>query len=135
MANLPSRLTHAAVRGRALDLAGGRGGAPFEDDASDMCYVKDCAKGIQLVHNATNLTQKIYNIGAGKAQSNKELADGVAAVSPGFAAGLQTGKGPRARNDAYMDISAATRDAGYQPDFDIRSGVADYAGWLKDHEE
>lgn len=135
MANLPSRLCHAAVRGRQLDLASGRGGAPFEDDGSDMCYVKDCATGIQQVHNAATLTQKAYNIGAGRAFTNKQLADAVAEVVPGFNVNLQPGKSPRARGDAYMDVTQAREEAGYNPRFDIQSGVADYVAWLKDHEE
>jgi UDP-glucose 4-epimerase len=135
MANLPSRLCHAAVRGRALDLAGGRGGAPFEDDGSDMCYVKDCAAGIELVHRAGNLTDKSYNIGAGRAFTNKQLADAVAEAVPGFHVDLQSGRSPRARDDAYMDVGLAQRDAGYAPKYDIYSGVADYCAWLKDHDE
>ena len=135
MANLPSRLCHAAVKNRPLDLAAGRGGAPFEDDVSDMCYVKDCALGIQKVHNAAKLTQRTYNIGAGYGPSNKQLADAVAAVVPGFHADLQSGKGSRARENAYMDIALARQDAGYEPQFNIQSGVADYTTWLKDHPE
>jgi nucleoside-diphosphate-sugar epimerase len=40
MANLPSRLTHAAVKGTDPDLASTRGGVPFAEDGGDMCYVK-----------------------------------------------------------------------------------------------
>src|SRR5581483_5239376 len=50
MANLPSRLVHAAVRGEAPDLAGGRGGVPHAEDTFDGCYVKDCARAIALLH-------------------------------------------------------------------------------------
>lgn len=135
MANLPSRLCHAAVKNRPLDLAGGRGGAPFEDDGGDMCYVKDCAAGIQKVHNAANLPQRSYNIGAGQAFTNKQLADAVAEVVPTFRAGLQPGKSPRARDSAYMDVTQARQDAGYEPGFNIETGVADYCAWLKDHPE
>src|SRR6266487_3149830 len=74
MANLPSRLCHAAVHGRAPDYSGARGGVPFEEDANDLCYVKDCAKGIQLLQMAETLPHRVYNIGGGAAVSNRALA-------------------------------------------------------------
>ncbi len=135
MTNLPSRLCHAAARGRPLDLAGGRGGAPFEDDGADLCYVKDCAAGIYLLHSAQNLSERSYNVGAGRAFTNRELAESVAALSPGFRADLQAGSGPAHRDDAYMDISMARKDAGYEPQFNVQAGVADYMAWLKDNAE
>lgn len=135
MANLASRLCHAAVRSRPLDLAAGRGGAPFEDDAQDWCYVKDCALGIQLVQSAESPQHKSYNISGGTAVSNRALVDAVAEAVPGFEANLQPGRGARSRENPYMDIGLAKADVGYEPAHDINSGIADYAVWLKTHEE
>src|SRR6185312_11007612 len=52
MANLPSRLAHAAAHGRAPDFSGMRYGPPKAEDGNDACYVKDVADGIRLVHLA-----------------------------------------------------------------------------------
>src|SRR5439155_26586343 len=73
MANLASRLTHAAVRSRPLDLAAGRGGVPFDDDDNDWCYVKGCAEGIRLAYQADKPPHPIYNIGGGVGATNREV--------------------------------------------------------------
>src|SRR5918911_360092 len=75
MANVPSRLAHAAAHGKAPDFSGMRYGPPKADDGGDACYVKDCAYGIQLVHSAPSLQHRIYNVGSGKATRNRELVD------------------------------------------------------------
>src|SRR5215471_6970184 len=73
MANLLSRLTHAALQGTDPDLASARGGVPFAEDSGDMCYVKDCAQGIQLLTLTETLPHNIYNVGSGRATTNGEL--------------------------------------------------------------
>jgi UDP-glucose 4-epimerase len=130
MANLPSRLTHAAVQGRAPDFSGMRG-APVADDASDLCYVKDCARGILLLHTGTNLSQRVYNIGGGRAVPNRELAEAVNAAVPGAKIELQPGHGPRRISDPYMDLSLAKTDLDYEPAYTVQSAIADYASWLQ----
>src|SRR5919202_4675936 len=82
MANLPSRLAHAAARGTAPDFAGMRYGPPKANDGGDACYVKDCAIGIQLAHMAQTLQHRIYNIGSGKVTRNSELVDAIREVEP-----------------------------------------------------
>jgi nucleoside-diphosphate-sugar epimerase len=96
--------------------------------------VKDCAAGIQLIHNAPALDQKAYNVGGGCAPSNRELLDAVVEQVPTFGATLSPGRSPRARSDPYMDISRAAA-LGYQPQFDVAAGVADYAAWLRNNPE
>jgi UDP-glucose 4-epimerase len=131
MANLPSRLTHAAVRGNEPDLTGGRGGVPHEEDASDLCYVKDCARGIQLVHSAERLSHRIYSIGGGRATTVRELVDAVQAAVPGIRFDVAPGKGAAYRPNAYMDLSRARADAGYEPQYDVQTAIADYVDWLQ----
>jgi UDP-glucose 4-epimerase len=131
MANLPSRLTHAAVRGRPPDFAGMRG-APLADASSDLCYVKDCARGVQLLHSTPSLKHRVYNIGGGRAVTNRELAEAVNAAVPGAKIQLEPGGNPRAR---YMDLTRARQDLGYTPAFDVRSAIADYVAWLRSNAE
>ncbi len=135
MANLPSRLTHAAVRGMQPDLAGGRGGMPFAEDEFDGCYVKDCARGIQLLHQAGRLNHRVYNVGAGKATRNGDLAAAVNAAVPGAGVSLPPGQGPQARSGAFMDIGRIRADSGYEPEYDVRRAIADYTAWLRKHPE
>ena len=131
MANLPSRLCHAAVQGRPADYTGARGGVPFEEDGNDICYVKDCALGIRLLHLGPRLNHRIYNVGSGRTTTNRELAAAVRAAVPGADLPMQSGRGPANRPDVWMDISRIQADTGYRPQYTVESGVADYVSWLR----
>jgi UDP-glucose 4-epimerase len=133
MANLPSRLCHAAVRGTQPDFS--RGGVPFAEDAGDMCYVKDCARGIQLIQMADKLSHRIYNVSQGKATTNAQLVAAVEKAVPGFHVELQPGRGPRYRENPAGDITRARTDVGYEPQYTIETGVADYVEWLRHHDQ
>jgi UDP-glucose 4-epimerase len=134
MANLPSRLTHAAVKGQAPQLTG-RGGAAVAGDYGDMCYVKDCAQGIQKIHMTGELPHRIYNIGSGRATQNAELAAAVNKAVPGANITLPDGASGRSGPNSYCDISQTASDTGYKPEYTIESGVADYADWLRNNPE
>jgi UDP-glucose 4-epimerase len=131
MANLPSRLCHAAARGAAPDLEG-TSAPPHAEAANDLCYVDDCARGIQLVQAAPSLRHRIYNVGGGRAVTNAELAAAVSRAAPGFRVSLLSTPAPPARG-SYMDLARIREDAGYQPTFDVAAGVRTYVEWLRDH--
>jgi UDP-glucose 4-epimerase len=132
MANLPSRLCHAAASGAAPDLGGVRGDAPRLDDAADLCYVKDCAHGVRLAHLAAGLRHRVYNVGGGRATTNQELVGAVRAAAPAAMFTLPAGgPGQPGAEQAFMDISRLRADTGYTPAYDIQSGVADYMDWLR----
>jgi UDP-glucose 4-epimerase len=131
MANLPSRLVHAAVKGTDPNLAGGRGGVPFAEDTGDICYVKDCAVGIQKVHMSDSLTKRIYNVGGGQATKWGDLLSAVQAAVPGFNVSLNPGNGPAFKKDAYLSLASTTADSGYTPQWSLNDAVKDYAGWIK----
>jgi UDP-glucose 4-epimerase len=126
MANLPSRLTHAAVKGEAPVLRGNE----FEDDGNDMCYVKDCAQGLSKLMTADSLPNKIYNVGAGRETKNKELVAAIKAIIPNADLPLKEGSSAN-RVNAYGDITRACQDVGYEPQFPIDKAIADYVGWLR----
>src|SRR5262249_30227989 len=121
----------AAVKGTAPDLASGRGGGPFADDSGDMCYVKDCAQGIQLLTLAEQLRHKIYNVGSGRATTNGELLAAGKQAMPTCTLEIRAGRSPRWRQDVYMDISRIKADTGYEPKYTVETGVQDYAAWLR----
>ncbi len=129
MANLPSRVAHAAVKGTEPDYS--RGGVPFTDDPNDLCYVKDCAQGIRAVHLADKLQHKVYNVTAGQPATNGQLRDAVLKVKPNANIPMEKGKGPRYRENAYMDISRISSELGYKPKYTLESAMADYIGWLE----
>jgi len=130
MANLPSRLAHAAAHGNAPDFNGMRYGPPKADDGGDACYVKDCAYGIQLVHSAPTLSHRIYNIGTGKTTTNAQLVDAIRETVPEFQAELAPGGNAEGR---YLDLSRTTAEVGYQPRIGPERGISEYVEWLRSH--
>jgi UDP-glucose 4-epimerase len=128
MANLPSRLCHAAARGMPPDFATMRGGPPRAGDGRDHCYVKDCAHGIQLVHMAPKLNQRVYNLGTGRATTSQELVGYVRNAVPDFDAPLQPGG-----ESSHMDLHHITEDVGYTPRIGVEQGIAEYIDWLRSH--
>jgi UDP-glucose 4-epimerase len=135
MFNLPGRLCHAAVRGTRPDFSDLPAGTPFDGDEGDFCYVKDCAKGIQLLTMAPSLKYSTYNVGGGRAVTNADIANAVSKAVPSARFDLRPGRSPQARNNPTMDISRAMQDAAYEPDFTIDAAIADYIAWLRDHAE
>ena len=128
MANLPSRLAHAAARGRAPDFRGMRYSPPKADDGSDACYVKDVAEGIRLVHQARKLEHRIYNLGNGRATRNIELVEAIREVVPEFAVDLPPGGDSV---DRYMDLTRVSAELGYKPKIGVERGLAEYVDWLR----
>jgi UDP-glucose 4-epimerase len=96
-----------------------------------MCYVKDCAQGIQLLTLTETLRHNIYNLGSGRATSNGELLAAVKQAVPGCPLELQAGRSPRWRQDAYMDLTRIKADTGYEPRYTAETGVRDYVAWLR----
>ncbi len=134
MFNMPSRMVHGALKGGTVDLsqaAGVPGGPSCEEDETDLCYVKDCAKAIQMVHMAAKLNHRIYNVGSGKAASNAQLREAVLKAVPGVRIVLQAGKSAGYRSNAYLDLGRIAADTGYKPEFTMETGVADYVEWLR----
>lgn len=143
MANIPSRLCHAAVKGLAPDFgnavgAGIYGGGapasnvPFEEDEAEFCYVKDCVGGIHAIQTAEELPRRIYNVGPGRAFKYRELAEAVKAAVPDAQIELQPGASPAGGPvNAYLDNSRIREDLGFEPQYDARTGIADYIGWLR----
>ena len=65
MHNPISRLCHAAARNAEPDFKDRPDGKIFEDDQADWTYVKDVARGIQMLHMAERLANRIYNVASG----------------------------------------------------------------------
>lgn len=131
MANLPSRLAHAAARGQAPDYSGMRYGPPKADDGNDACYVKDCAIGIQMAHMAPTLKHRIYNVGNGKPTRNREMVDAIRELNPEFEANLP--EGGSFDEGKYMDLTRISSELGYQPKYGVAGGLTEYVEWLKTH--
>ncbi|MFZ0215007.1 MAG: NAD(P)-dependent oxidoreductase [Candidatus Dormiibacterota bacterium] len=123
-------LVHAAVhRGRAIP----RIPQPlYADEGGDLCYVKDCGRAIALIQTAPTLNHHTYNIGSGRATTNREVIAAIRRCIPEAAFEVTSGRNPEGPGiDPFLDLTRIHQDAGYQPAFDIQRGVADYISWLR----
>jgi UDP-glucose 4-epimerase len=130
MANLPSRLAHAAAHGRAPDFSGMRYGPPKASDGNDACYVKDVADGIRMVHLAPSLQHKVYNVGNGRVTRNIDMVEAIREVVPEFQADLPPGGDA---SDRYMDLTRTSTEVGYKPKIGVERGLMEYVDWLRTH--
>jgi nucleoside-diphosphate-sugar epimerase len=99
------------------------------DDGGDCCYAPDAGRAIALLMTARTLRHDTYNVSSGRPFSNRELADAVAAMTPGPRPGLLPGRQHGPGGDPYLDITRLTRDTGFVPAFDVPAAVADYVAW------
>jgi UDP-glucose 4-epimerase len=133
MANLPSRLCHAAVKGTEPNY--GPAGAPYADDGNDFSNVQDVAELTRIVHQAEKLPHRVYNAGNGSEVTVKRLVDAVKSAVPDAKIEMKPGKSPTnpMQPDNYLDISRAKQDFGWEPRFPIEKGIPDYISWLRTH--
>jgi UDP-glucose 4-epimerase len=132
MHNPISRLCHAAARNVEPDFSDRPGGKIFEDDQADWTYVKDVARGIQMVHTAERLAHRVYNIASGRASSNKDAVAAVREAVPGARGNaLKPGRTPGGSVNPATDLSRIKADVGYEPAHTLESGIAAYIDWLR----
>lgn len=131
MHNPIGRLCHAAVMNSEPDFSDRPDGKIFEDDQADWTYVKDVARGIQLVHTAETLAHRVYNIGSGRATSNRDIVEAVRKAVPGArCAALKPGRTHGASTNPVTDLSRI-QELGYQPEHTLETGIAAYIEWLR----
>lgn len=128
-------LVHAAVRGEPLDFSPPRQPV-YADDGIDLCYVKDCGRAIALLQTTKRLSHPTYNVGSGRATTNREVASAIKRAIPAAKLQLVEGRSPHApTEDTYLDIARIQKDTGYEPSYDAERGVADYIHWLRSGHE
>jgi UDP-glucose 4-epimerase len=120
-------LVHAAARRTALDLS--KILMPvYAEDSLDLCYVKDTGRAIALLQLSERLNHRTYNVASGRATSNTDILQAIAAVDPDIELQLPSGS---AHPQNYLDITRLHNDTGYQPEFDTERAAADYITWLR----
>ena len=131
MHNAVSRICHAAARNAEPDFADRPDGKIFEDDQADWTYVKDVARGIQMVHMAERLNHRVYNVASGRASSNKDVDEAARKAAPGARGSvLKPGRTPGNATNPATDLSRIG-EVGYKPVHTIETGVAAYIDWLR----
>ena len=99
------------------------------DQKRDFVYVKDIVEGNMLALEAKE--SGIYNLGSGQARSFNELVD---VLNKRLGTKFQPDyiENPHAhyQNFTQADLERVRGALGYQPQFSLERGVADYVEWL-----
>jgi UDP-glucose 4-epimerase len=127
------RLLSAAVWGEDPDLTPPRPAA-YADDATDLCYVKDCGRAIALLMLAERLNHRIYNVSSGRLVRYSEVVDAINAAVPGANITLPEGRNPDRPQGFYLDTTRLGADTGFRPEYDVERAVPDYVDWLRRHD-
>jgi UDP-glucose 4-epimerase len=129
--NVAAQMIRAAVKGETMDFTQPQSRA-YAEDGGDSCYVKDCARGIALLQLAGKLNHRTYNIGTGHAMKNREFVAAIKRIIPGATFDLPEGFDPQGPGRVFdLDITRLRQDTGYEPQYDVERGVADYIAWLR----
>jgi UDP-glucose 4-epimerase len=127
------RLLSAAVWGEDPDLTPPRPPA-YAEDATDLCYVKDCGRAIALLMLAERLNHRIYNVSSGRLVRYSEVVDAINAAVPGANITIPEGRNPDRPPDNYLDTTRLREDTGFRPEYDVDRAVPDYVDWLRRHD-
>ena len=105
----------------------------YADDGADSCYAPDAGRAIALLTTAETLRHNTYNVSRGQPFANRELAEGLQAITPGLQLDVLPGRQGGPGEDPYLDITRLTKDTGFTPAFDVAAAVADYVAWRADN--
>ena len=99
------------------------------DQRRDFVYVKDIVEGTILGLEAKE--SGIYNLGSGQARSFNELVDVLnKCLGTKFQPDYIENPHAHYQNFTEADLDRVRRSLGYQPQFSLERGVADYVEWL-----
>ena len=111
-----------AGRATALDFGGGYG--------RTYLYVNDAVRAVIAAIKAPALAQPAYNVTGAEFMSMERIADIVRGLYPQARITMAAGVDPLGYRREQLDISAAGRDLGWAPEWNLERGIADYAAWL-----
>ena len=126
-------MAEAAVHGNVCDLTDIDG-----DEGHDNLYVKDCARGVVMIHTAKKLNHRIYNLGTGRLTTFGEIKEAVLKGVPKTVIRLGKNLGEITPTkspldiNACLDISRVREELGFEPEYDVTEGMRAYIAWIKD---
>jgi UDP-glucose 4-epimerase len=113
-----SAILDAVARGESLVVSN-------PDETGDWLYVKDAVKAIMTLYDAETPTQRIYNI-AGGAYSIRDVVNVAQAFKPDAKITLVEDGGRQSPYPAAYDDSAARREIGWKPSYNIKEAVKEH---------
>lgn len=104
----------------------------------DLLYSKDAAKSTILACFASRLEQKVYNISMGKLCTVDETIAIIKRVLPNAKITVKSREGVGPTGFAALlypaDITAARKELGYEPEYDLEMAIRDYADGLRKYQ-
>lgn len=95
----------------------------------DFVYIRDCARGVGMVHLAAKTRHTTYNVGSGRSHSFGQVAQAIKKVIPECK--IELGQGRDAPvTPACLDISRIKEEFGYWPEYDLDRGLREYIDWI-----
>jgi len=103
----------------------------YGDQAIDWQYVKDIAQAFRMAAFApeSDLSREVYNV-RGTLATIREAAEAVRSILPD--ADLEVSDEGELPWTQTLDMTAATEDFGYEPDYDLETGFREYINVLRD---
>jgi UDP-glucose 4-epimerase len=126
-----SLMVRSAIENEVMEL-----GHVDEDEGHDNIYVKDCARGTIMVHQAPTLRHRIYNLGHGQLTTFGQIRDATLKVYPGAPITLGKHLGDVTSSKSPLDINACVditrirEELGYEPEYGVDKGIAAFITWL-----
>ena len=130
----PGRQTREAIRTMLEDAIAGRetslnfGGGGY---GRTYLYVKDAVSAIVAAVKAAAFPQPAYNITGAEFMTMERIADIVRGLFPSARISMAAGVDPLGYKREQLDISAAKRELGWAPAWNLERGIADYAAWIR----
>lgn len=104
------------------------------DQLNDALYVGDVGRSVSLALKAPTPREWTFNIGTGKAWTPRDFLNAAAKLFPNHQIRLGPGPSKLGRSKqsyCVFDISAAGKNLGYEPAYDVERGVRDYVATLE----
>ena len=116
-----------ALRGEAVHEPSGG------EFIANFTYVKDLASALVNAYLKESLPSNLYNVSNGEHYSTAQIVDAIKQAVPG--ADLSVGPGMTPWIDytvlrGSFDISRVKKELGFEVEYPLLKGIADYAAWL-----
>lgn len=109
-----------AIEGEEVEI----GPAP-----EDWIYSKDAAKGTHLACWVEKTPDRLFNLGTGELYRQRDIVEALRSAVPGAKVRVAALTGASPENPP-MSIDRARAQLGYEPEFSLEAGLADYRDWM-----
>jgi nucleoside-diphosphate-sugar epimerase len=100
------------------------------DQKLDFTYIEDAARGTAMLYQAKDMKHNIYNIATGVPTNVGKVAE-LAQKYSSFQVKVELGPGELMQRAEALDITRAKEELGFEPQYDIETGIQKYAEWMK----